>query len=169
MENWKVIMEFPNYEISDKGRVRNRKNGKTFIGGTFNGYYRVTLRKGNERKSKLVHVLVAEAFIDNPNKKPYIDHINGQRDDNNVGNLRWCTPKENNGNVPKRAGCSSTYKGVHWSTKREKWVSMLGTDYKSVYLGSYDSELEASKAYDLKALEHFGQFAKLNHPLSNYI
>lgn len=62
------------------------------------GYIRVVLIKDKKRLDKFVHRLVAEAFLPNPNNKPYIDHIDGSRDNNNVNNLRWCTTKENANN-----------------------------------------------------------------------
>lgn len=62
------------------------------------GYLRVALSKNGKVKHYLIHRLVAEAFIDNPNNLPHIDHINTDRTDNRVENLRWCTHKENMNN-----------------------------------------------------------------------
>jgi hypothetical protein len=59
------------------------------------GYNRVDLCKGGERKSKLVHRIVAETFIPNPQNKPQVNHINGNKIDNRVQNLEWATPEEN--------------------------------------------------------------------------
>lgn len=62
------------------------------------GYRRIELNHNGESRSYPVHRLVAMAFIDNPDNKPHIDHINTIRDDNRVENLRWVTPKENAAN-----------------------------------------------------------------------
>ena len=61
-----------------------------------NGYEVVFLAKNGVKTKKRVHKLVANAFIPNPENKPCIDHIDGNRSNNNVTNLRWCTIKENN-------------------------------------------------------------------------
>lgn len=58
-------------------------------------YYGVTLSKNGELKRKLAHRLVAEAFIPNPQGKPFVNHKNGNGLDNNVNNLEWCTNSEN--------------------------------------------------------------------------
>lgn len=107
-ERWLPVEGFPNYLVSDKGRVkslRNPLNPKMLKQATnHNGYKCVILMTGNgygapgaKRKSKQVHRLVAQAFIDNPEGKPYVDHIipisvGGTSE---VSNLRWVTAKEN--------------------------------------------------------------------------
>ena len=166
MENWKVVKEFPNYEVSDMGRLRNAKNKKEITGTNSLNYRRVKLTKNGTKFSVLIHRLVASEFIENPEGKPFVDHINRIKDDNRKENLRWSTNSENQGNTNKRQG-SSIYKGV-WA-KSGKWLCTIQKDKKTRYLGTYETEEEAGRAYDLKALEFFGQFAKLNFPLNNYI
>lgn len=77
--------------------MRNKKTErilKPFI--NIHGYVRANLQKNNKRKNYSVHRLVAIAFIENPNKLPVVNHINGIKTDNRVENLEWCTTKENN-------------------------------------------------------------------------
>ena len=93
---WKDIKDFPNYEVNAYGLVRNKKTQrilKPFLNNA--GYYQVGLYHEGNRKKKLVHRLVAQAFIPNPQSKPYVNHINGHPTDNDVSNLEWCTQKEN--------------------------------------------------------------------------
>lgn len=94
-ERWKRTESLDDrYEISDQGRIRNavtKRILRTYINDR--GYTTY-----NARPTVKIHRLVAEAFIPNPQDKPCVDHINGNRQDNRVENLRWCTVKENNNN-----------------------------------------------------------------------
>jgi hypothetical protein len=94
------------YEISDDGVVyslprksRNGKpvGGKVLKGGIYpNGYKFVVLTDDNRNESRcMIHRLVAKSFIPNPENKPFVNHINGDKQDNRVCNLEWCTHLEN--------------------------------------------------------------------------
>lgn len=96
MEHWKKIEGFENYSISDCGRVRNDKKNKILNFGIINGYHKVMIYNGGGYKNFLVHRLVAQAFIPNPNNYPIINHKNEIRSDNCVENLEWCTHEYNN-------------------------------------------------------------------------
>jgi hypothetical protein len=168
METWKKIIEFPAFEVSDYGRVRNSK-GKILEGTEFNGYRRVSFRINGKLNSRLVHRSVAIAFIENLEGKEFVDHIDGNRSNNHISNLRWATVSENNANATKRVNSTSKHKGVYWNKNRQLWESKITANKKNIVIGWYNDEDEAGRAYDLKALELFGQFAKLNYPLENYI
>ena len=90
MEIWKPILELPGYSVSNKGRVRKDDTGQIMALSKNSGYCRITI-------SKHVHRLVAKAFLENPKDetKCWVDHIDGNRSNNNVENLRWVTPSEN--------------------------------------------------------------------------
>lgn len=97
-EIWKPITEATNYEVSNLGRVRNTKTGKTFNpspGG--NGYKQVSLKilATNKDERRYVHRLVAQYFIPNPEGKREVNHINGDKTNNCVDNLEWSTSSEN--------------------------------------------------------------------------
>lgn len=98
------------YQVSDLGRIKSLCDwaGNKFVKRYIkrekilnfkakkNGYYLVTLRKNNKITYKTVHRLVAETFIPNPNKFPVVNHIDGNKTNNIVDNLEWCTYKQNN-------------------------------------------------------------------------
>lgn len=95
-EEWKKIDGFPNYSVSNYGRVRNDKKD-TLMGYSYDakGYYRVALSKYNKRYARRVHRLVAQAFLPNPQKKEQVNHLDGDKTNNIVSNLEWCTNQEN--------------------------------------------------------------------------
>lgn len=94
-EEWKRIEEFPKYEVSSEGKIRN-KHGN-LVGGTLrtDGYTSLTLCNSGTYKRRLLHRLIALAFIPNPDNKDFIDHINQDKSDNSISNLRWATHSEN--------------------------------------------------------------------------
>lgn len=84
------------YSIDELGVVRNILTGKILKQHyTKDSYLCVTIYVNGKPKNCRVHRLVAKAFIPNPENKPFVNHINGQRDCNKVENLEWCTPAEN--------------------------------------------------------------------------
>lgn len=94
-EIWKDIPNYSGYQVSNTGKVKNKKTGKTLIGGIKRGYREVILVKDNKRKYCLVHRLVAKSFIPNLYQKQQVNHIDGNKLNNNANNLEWCTQSEN--------------------------------------------------------------------------
>ena len=96
MEEFRKIIYAPGYEVSDLGRVRNSKTGRVLrTSATDKGYRKVALVVDGKQKYFRVHRLVAEAFVPNEDGKPQVDHIDEDKANNVVGNLRWCTGAEN--------------------------------------------------------------------------
>ena len=103
-ETWAIIPGFPDYEVSDTGRVRSHrlKNERILRPGRCpagRGYMTVLLYTGARKEwrasSQLVHRLVATAFVGNPENKRTVNHIDGDTMNNHCDNLEWCTPSEN--------------------------------------------------------------------------
>ncbi len=98
-EIWAWIAGYEgDYQESTYGRTKSFKNGEVKIKTPIlseNGYLRVHLLKNGMSKIHLVHVLVAQTFIPNPDNLPQVDHRFGMKFDNSVGNLQWVTSSEN--------------------------------------------------------------------------
>lgn len=96
MERWLTIKDFPNYEVSDKGKIKNSKTGrilKTRINE--HGYEQVQLRKDRFPITKRVHRLIADTFYDGNHDGLDVNHIDGNKTNNSLDNLEFCTRHHN--------------------------------------------------------------------------
>ena len=93
-----------------------------------------------------------------------VDHIDHNGLNNRRGNLRVCSMRENSRNRRPGKKKASIYKGVIRSKRDNMWTARIKYDGKRIYLGTFEREIDAAKAYDLKAAECFGEFAYLNFP-----
>lgn len=124
------------------------------------GYARRTQKENGKYKSMSMHRILLS-----PLPGFEVDHVNGNTLDNRRCNLRVCTRSENNRNVRKpRYRRSSQYKGVHRYRPRERWSVTITSYGKKIYLGRFDSEVEAAHAYDIAVRKIHGAFARLNFP-----
>lgn len=90
-----------------------------------------------------------------------VDHQDGNTLNNCRGNLRYATPGQNQANGKSR-GYTSDFRGVSWEHRRSKWKACIQFDGRRVFLGYFDNDIDAAFAYDKKARELFGSFARLN-------
>ena len=152
---WRDVVGFPSYEVSNDGKVRGKRYGivrKLHDNGY--GYYVVSLWKGNTTKRKKVHRLVAEAFIPRESESLVVNHKNGNKHDNRVENLEWITQKENlrhafvTGLKPitetQREACRKTMKKVGVNHVRR----VVSTDADGAET-LYDSVKEAADAFGI--------------------
>ena len=95
-EEWKSVIGYEGlYEVSSCGQIKSLRKGALLTPHKINGYYVVRLCKNGKMKNHKVHRLVAIAFIPNPENKAFVDHIDTNRSNNRVENLRWVTASEN--------------------------------------------------------------------------
>ena len=150
-ETWREIKDFPNYEVSNLGNVRNKKTGKIlkpYDNG--HGYLIVKLCLNGARKNLTVHRLVANAFLPNDDSSKTVDHINEIKTDNRVENLRWCSHKHNlnyfhNDNINR---------GIIL-TRSNTYQSQIYVNGKTIY-ESFKTFEEAVDDYKMKYRLHFG-------------
>ena len=141
-ECWRDIPGYNGeYKISNFGRVLSLKGSRERIRPSFKnsrGYYVISLSKNGVHKTFKVHRLVAEAFLQNPKKLPQVNHIDGDKRNNNINNLEWATSKENIrhsievlGNIPacmrepKKVRCIET--GVVYESLKSAADSLGGS------------------------------------------
>lgn len=159
MAKWKLI-ENSHYSISDEGVVRNDETGKTLSSSRLDskGYSYVTIAINGNYKNCRIHRLVGEAFL---GESGIYDHIDNNRQNNNLSNLRCASHLENCMNSPSRKG-SSKYKGVSYRPDKGKYRARITLFGKEVQIGTFESEEEAAIAYNKVAYKNFGEFAYLN-------
>jgi len=160
MEEYRVIQNFNNYEISNKGNVRNKNTGKLLKQHVYGngGYKMVSLTQDKVKLTKWIHRLVGETFISNPDNKPCIDHKDNNRTNNHIDNLRWATKRENVINSKISSKNSSGYKGVSYDKKNNKWKARININGVNTFLGYYVEKNDAIEARKLKANMTLGEY-----------
>lgn len=160
METFKTIEGYDNYEVSDFGNVRNKKTGRVLKPRLDRaGYPLIDIGQRSVCRSTMnVHKLVANAFLENPDNKPNIDHIDNCRTNNNINNLRYCTQSQNLMNASIRSDNTSGIRGVSYDKVNEKWYAEIWINGKKKYIGRYLTLEEAATARRLKAKELFKEF-----------
>tara|TARA_R110002073_G_scaffold275180_1_gene438716 strand:- start:1843 stop:2346 length:504 start_codon:yes stop_codon:yes gene_type:complete len=151
MEIWKDVKGYEkHYKVSNLGRVKSIKfNKEKVLSKTklSNGYLKVLLCKNGKSKTKTVHSLVAESFLNHKsNIYIVVDHINNIKTDNKLSNLQIISQRENSSKDRKNK--YSNYTGVTFHKNDNKWQSSIVIDGQQIYLGYFKSESRASIAYN---------------------
>jgi hypothetical protein len=158
MEVWKDV---PNYEgiyqvsnygnVKSLGRVLKNRWGNYFKSERLitpkknsGGYLWVKLCNGKE-DCRAVHRLVMLCFVGDSNL--IVNHIDSNKENNNLDNLEYCQHRENITHYAKTAKSTSKYMGVSWDSTRKKWSSKIKVNGKTVNLGRFENELDAYHKY----------------------
>lgn len=168
IEVWKDIDDYPNYQISSFGRVKSKERYTKVKDNQINpikekilkiqidhkGYSYVRLYNENGFKSIKVHRLVANAFLDKINDKEFINHIDGDKSNNHVENLEWCTIKENNEHAVKNGLVNLKLRKDNMSKLGKKHLTDASKKVKQysldkVFIKEWKSSKEASKKLNI--------------------
>lgn len=147
-QGYVALVDDEDYERLSQFSWHVNKNGNT------NYANRTTSRKFGRQRQIGMHMEVMNG--------KGIDHIDGNGLNNQKSNLRFCTSQQNQMNQKKIKNTSSIYKGVCWNKRINKWHCQIKINGKMQYLGSHINEVDAAMAYDNRAKELFGEFARLN-------
>lgn len=145
-----ALIDDQDFELISKYKWRLQKGRNT--------HYAIT-QIYHRRK---MQIILMHRLILNPEKNMDVDHINHNGWDNTRSNIRVCTKSQNCMNRNSHKFSSSVYKGVIWHKRNNKWVARIRIDGKLIHIGSFSTEQEAAIEYNKKAIEMFGEYAKLN-------
>ncbi len=162
----KILREWLHYN-PDTGiftwKVKRAWNAQAgSVAGTIHqeGYVLIGMTINSVERKYLAHRL---AFLYMTGEMPeFVDHINRNPADNRWENLRPATKSENGGNANRRVDNTSGYTGVSWLKVNNKWVVQINHKRKKYYLGLFDCEHIAARAWNKKAIELRGEYANLN-------
>lgn len=183
-EIWKDISGFEGYyQVSNLGRVKSidrrvksgKGNGRISYGRikqpsiNNKGYFMHKLNRNCKQYNFLLHRLVAQAFIPNPNNYPEIDHMDGNPQNNNLENLRWVTHKENSNTEIRKKRLSDSHKKekhVRWGKfgKDNPCSKSIACYKNNVLIKKYDSYTQAEK----EGFSRKGIYRNVNNITSSY-
>lgn len=139
-----------------KGRAKKGSLAGTITTNGCGHYYRSIRFNG---RAYMAHRIIWELCVGEIPEGMVIDHINGDTLDNSLGNLRVCTVTQNAQNIHHGRGMYSSYKGVSFDKRKDKFVTHIRINGVSKTIGYYSTELEAGQAYAAVAREAFGEYA----------
>ena len=153
-----TLFEYSNGKLFNKVTRGSAKKGTQAGYITEDGYRRVRV----DGEYFYVHQLVYIMCIGQIPPGKYIDHIDGNRLNNDINNLRVATPLQNQLNKFRQKNGTSIYKGVWYDGAKAVWKASIRINGNRKYLGQFSTEQDAAICYDLAAIEFHGEFAKLN-------
>tara|TARA_R110001592_G_scaffold247202_1_gene509270 strand:+ start:286 stop:741 length:456 start_codon:yes stop_codon:yes gene_type:complete len=136
------ITDFPNYIIFKDGSVYNINGRKLKHTLHSNGYNHVCLRNNPIQKNKTIHRLLALCYIPNPFNLPFVDHINRNKTDNRIENLRWVSCLINQQNVGKQKNNKSGHKNIHFRKNRNSWTYVYRVMGKPINRRCFKSKID---------------------------
>jgi len=150
------------FTILDPMDYYRLKNFNWYIGGNGKEFYAFRNVKVGPGKTKMVSM---HREIMKPPGHLLVDHRNNNTLDNRRANLRLASHSENSYNRPKtKAKTTSQYIGIYLEKRTGRWTVKIRANGKRLWLGRFESEIEAAKAYDAAAKKYHGEFARLNFP-----
>lgn len=131
---------------------------KTHNWSISHGYAYFTDNNTSPRRTEKLHNFI----LNHTPSDVIIDHINGNKLDNRLVNLRFVSYKENIRNSSSKNNSTSGFKGVSWDSSRNKWIASIQHGGKTHHIGRFDNEEECARAYDKECMRVYGRYAKLN-------
>lgn len=171
MTEFKTLENFPNYEINLEGEVYNKKTDFRVKGSLNKGYrfFRLPDKQGIITTVSL-HRLLAQTFLENPNNLNQVDHIDNNKQNNNISNLRFCTRAQNNMNrnsysCNKEGFPEKRFKYVNWNKTYQIWQGQITLNGKNKFIGRGDNDEELY----IMCLDYLYSIFKDNEFYSNQI
>ena len=167
------VIGFPDYVVEDDGRVFSKKTQKYLKQSDCNGYRTVELFNNGRSKRILVHRIVAEAYIPNPDNLPQVNHKDENRANNTASNLEWCTAKYN---MNYGIGAKTRHSKIDYSNpvfrenaiKNGKLVSVPVMQFSKcgAFIARFESVADATRSLGLKH-SHISECASGKRPSAN--
>jgi hypothetical protein len=159
MEEFKIVLGFKNYSISNYGNFKNNRTNEIIKQNECGGYKVVSVKHQYGTGMLYIHRLVAFNFLKNDEKKKLVDHIDGNKNNNNLNNLRWVSCSENSKNRKINKNNNTGYSGIH--LLRGKYKITLGKKY----LGTVQDINEAIKIRN-DAINNDPEWSKMNRKIN---